>query len=67
MKNLCLPLLLAIMCLNTHLFGQKVDLQQFEQKISQTIYLTHGIMAQSPEIIKFQDAEKIYIDEQFVE
>lgn len=24
-------------------------------------------MAQSPEIIKFQDAEKIYIDEQFVE
>jgi len=39
MKKLRLPFLLAVFSFQTYAFGQSNDLQQLEQKISQTIDL----------------------------
>lgn len=66
MKHLHLLFWLCALFAKTHIFGQEANLQKHEQKISQTIYLTHGIMTHSPEIIKSRRGAKIYIQEQFV-
>ncbi|NGX45254.1 MAG: hypothetical protein K940chlam2_00399 [Chlamydiae bacterium] len=66
MKHLRFLFVLFTLFSQTQIFGLGLDRQKNEHQISQTIYLTHGIISRSPEIIKWQNGDKIYIKEQFV-
>ncbi|NGX60523.1 MAG: hypothetical protein KR126chlam3_01699 [Chlamydiae bacterium] len=66
MKNLCFLFVLLFLFSQEQIFGLSFDQQNTDQQISQTIYLTHGIISCSPEIIKWKDGDKIYIKEEFV-
>ena len=55
-------LCLFFFSLPTGLFSEHYQ-DENEQLAIQTIYLTHGIISQAPELIKWQDGDKIYLDE----
>jgi len=52
MKNLRFLFVLLFLFSQEQIFGLSFDQQNTDQQISQIIYLTHGIISCSPEIIK---------------
>lgn len=66
MKTFHFFLAIAILILQPKIFALE-SVHQKNDKISQTIYLTHGIISCSPEIIKWQHGDRIYFKDQVVE